>query len=145
MQHAFFLEKYIDGVWCEAEIAASSAVANIKPIPPRPKVEVVYEKVTFDKISDIALSYEKGETLYACNSNQYSEVNVYGAISLHRHGDDLYLRLEKPTDWRDEVCKFLLSRTPYAPQNNLRVGDQFLSEDDFIEMCHIALKASGKI
>tara|TARA_R110002012_G_scaffold316344_1_gene531195 strand:+ start:429 stop:1310 length:882 start_codon:yes stop_codon:yes gene_type:complete len=70
---------------------------------PQPRTKVKFEKVEFDFVSEIAMHYEGGNVLFGkrAHDNTKPELCIYGAISMHRHGDNLYRKVETPITTRD--------------------------------------------
>ena len=71
------------------------------------RVKVEYVKCEFDKVSDLVIACESGETFY-CNSSigGKGKLEMYGAISMHRHSDNLYRKVETEIDERQEFIDF---------------------------------------
>lgn len=94
--------------------------------PKRTKVE--WEKVEFEKVSDVALACESGEGFYCENSNgEKSLLGMYGAISMHRHSDSLYRRIETEITERDEFIEAACSAVVCTPESMMGelIGDLY--------------------
>jgi hypothetical protein len=82
----------------------------------KPRTKAEYVKCEFKRVSDLVLECESGGVLY-CESSSGEigvELCMYGAISMHRHSDNLYRRIETQMTERDEFigeCKKLEKQT----------------------------------
>lgn len=77
---------------------------TLSDLKPRTKTEFV--KCEFEKLSDLVLAYESGEVLYREDSvGDKNELSIYGAISMHRHSDDIYRKVETEIDKRQEFIE----------------------------------------
>lgn len=81
----------------------------------KPRTKVEYVKCEFDKVSDLVIACESGEVFYCDNSiGGKIALEMYGAISMHRHSDSLYRRIETLMTEREEFideCKKLEKQT----------------------------------
>lgn len=126
-------------------------LSHTKPIPPKPQVRVEYEKVEFENASSAVYEFEEfhngneAERLFIYADGKYAEPDIYQVVGNY---ENLYRRIEKPVDWRDVTSKWV--------QKNQSVNIEFLSNavmyyhgsvsnDNFLEMCRVALRANGEL
>lgn len=131
-----------DGMCVEVEL--------VKPIPPKPQVRVEYEKVT-ESIFDLKDEFERGELVFH-DRDEY--IGIVGADNLCKFYADgnVYRLVEKPVDWQKSLLDFLYTQ----PVGEEALEEQLASElsnmpwkhtstEDFLEMCRVALRATGEL
>ncbi len=108
-----------------------------------------YEKIEFKKVSDLVLACESGEVFYCENSiGDKSALEMYGAISMHRHSDSLFRRIETPIEWWEDAAEFMseLAELSITEDGDLRVmmlKDQIgfgMSRDKWCDFARILLE-----
>lgn len=126
---------------------------GVKPIQPKPPVRVEYEKVTFDKASEAVKAWEDGELYTRSSHEDYVKIGTPTGAITYIH--DLYRRIEKPVDWQNAVVDYIYGN--YNPTNHDALSEslvtaigsgvdfKYLTQDEFLEMCRIALRANGEL
>lgn len=119
-------------------------ITHIKPIPPKPQVRVEYEKVT-GSIFDLKDEFENGE-LYEPDNGEYEKITLESDL-VELYGFGLIYRLvERSSDWRDDVSDFIdKCKNESGSFGASRHGSKSISDDDFLEMCRVALRANGEL
>jgi|GEM_PF-2885438 len=74
-----------------------------KDLKPRTKVE--YVLCEFSSLSDLVLACENGDSLYLehVETKERKKTDVYGAISMHRHNDPIYRKVEREVEWYEDI------------------------------------------
>lgn len=82
------------------------SVDTSKPVieKQKPRTNTGFVKCEFEKLSDLVLAFESGDELYyEENTTGYKyELDMYGAISMHKHSEKLYRKVETEIDERQE-------------------------------------------
>jgi len=132
-------------------------LSKVKPIPPKPPVTVGYEKVT-ESIFDLKDEFERG-VLFTKKFNQEwhkikTEVQLGGLLSMN---DDptkngIYRRIEKTVDWQNAVVECMKGQPEDGATMNQDLVDElnaagwgYMTDNDFLEMCRVALHANGEL
>lgn len=123
----------------------------VNPTKQKPPVRVEYKKVT-DSIFDLRPDFEAGE-LYIYRGKHHQKVTNEQELMEFGCTGDLLRRIEKPVDWRDEVKSYLDSvcdeiDDDFSGMTVSSTNWEFLfnpGDDDFLEMCRIALRANGEL
>ncbi|UTQ79868.1 hypothetical protein vBVnaSL3_45 [Vibrio phage vB_VnaS-L3] len=112
---------------------------TVKLIPQK-RTRTEYEKVT-ESIFDLRDEFECGE-LYesVCGSRLENE---HDFIYAYTHGH-IVRKIEKEIDWREDVFSFTKSIN-----GKVSFADGFsvskMSEEQFLELCRVALRANGEL
>lgn len=73
----------------------------------KPRTKTEFAECEFEKLSDLVLAFESGDELYyEENTTGYKyELDMYGAISMHKHSEKLYRKVETEIDERQEFIE----------------------------------------
>lgn len=126
--------------------------------PPVVEKQYTYELVTDLDTNGIAKAMIDGEVFYTRDGSNSFKWNgerfVTSGDSRISVNGDFYRKVEKEIDWREEVCNYVNSLPQtYEPKLTLRVMNKSLldfksntlSEKEFLEMCRVALRATGEL
>lgn len=113
----------------------------------KPRTRTEYEKVT-ESIFDLREEFERGELYFKCSEGDWVQAVHESEVVHFLNNCCLYRKVEKQIDWREEVSTWV--------QQNQSVNIDFLtnsvmyyhgsvSNDTFLEMCRVALRANGEL
>lgn len=126
--------------WVVSELTAEDAIPYIKPIP-KPLTRTEYEKVT-ESIFDLREEFEGGE-LYGDNIGVTKIEKLAHLGACVQHGL-IYRKVQKPVDWREEVCAEFDSLVKTGVGVEFPCRTQFTS-NGFINLCRVTLRALGEL
>lgn len=120
---------------------------GVKPIPPRPKVEVAYEKVT-DSIFDLKDEFERGELYFMRGNGDYDCVgDNHSDVVKCMYGDNLCRRVEKPVDWVQCVTDSIpdgFGVTKAMAVGNIDIEGVY-DKQQAIKLANAILRATGEL
>lgn len=119
--------------------------SNITTVKPHTRTE--YEKVT-ESIFDLRDEFERGELYFKCSEGDWVQAVHESEVVHFLNNCALYRKIEKEIDWRDEVMKYLFENDYH--NSRIETNDwveikQSFKNDEFLEMCRVALRANGEI
>lgn len=127
-------ENWTGQVWRDIDIA------NVKPIPPRPQVEYVYEDVD---PSEVVACFNMGDCLVDTPDDKAPTLNLQKYIDNCVRGEcQLYRRVEKKVTFADKLTK-KFSFVDYSDGSYV-VGGEF-SEAALLTFCELVLKEAGEL
>lgn len=99
-----------------------------------------------------------GEKFYCCKTD-LMEFDGYqfwihtdqgkSRVTYINQDHEIYRRIEKPVDWREELISFLISpskdTSPKLEEIGINTSIGSMRENDFLEMCRVALRATGEL
>lgn len=121
-----------------------------------------YEKLSFKTIGE-AVDYANQHDVYIKKDDRYCELKLRdsGSVftkkkhyfgSVVAHFDNLYHKVEKEIDWRDDIKSYFESSSKEAGDfEGMEVTNTSWrfrynpSDEEFLEMCRIALRATGEL
>lgn len=132
----------------------------VNPPKPKPPVRVDHEKVT-ESPSEIYRAMLDGEKLYRFKTDlmefdgeQFWIHTNEGKIRITfiNEINEVYRRIEKPVDWQNAVVEFMQGHPEDGAQMNQYLVDELndvgwdnMTDSDFLEMCRVALRATGEL
>lgn len=116
----------------------------------KPRTRTEYEKVSYDSAWKAAKDHEerklelwrKSDLSEVIKGNNWKAIQSPSEAALYHF--DLYLKVEKEIDWRDESHGYLANKTGFhwsAPIAEV-INDE---SDCFLELCRVALRANGEV
>lgn len=114
----------------------------------KPRTRTEYEKVT-ESIFDLRDEFERGE-LYCKNlagNEDYQQLNTEVALFGCAAAGNVYLRVEKEIDWRDDIYEWQHTKKVgiYTPLDFTVAHLISAHPDKFLELCRVALRANGEL
>lgn len=109
-----------------------------------------------DSIFDLQDDFEKGVLYYRSNKQtkppyQYEKIKTLHVLCncASFSNPNIYRRIEKEVDWREELKDFLMSPSKDTSPKREDAGMNFnignMREQDYLEMCRVTLRAIGDI
>ncbi|AZF88603.1 hypothetical protein [Vibrio phage P23] len=125
---------------------AGSRRLAISDLKPRTRTE--YEKVKYSSAWKAAKDHEerkvelwrKSDLCDAIKGNNWKAIQSPSEAAQYHF--DLYRKVEKEIDWRDEVsCDFAI----WFDDGYVGMRCQRFSEENFLELCRVVIRANGEI
>ena len=108
-----------------------------------------YQPIT-KSILELADEIERGEVFHRVGED-YIALTGETPIKEAIYYNQFYLRVDDQADWQHEVCEFLGGSPVQGDKMSkelIRYLNQdwdFMSCEDFLEMCRVALRATGEL
>lgn len=138
------------------DLEALEKLVNEKKGKTMPQKQYTYELVTDLDTNGIAKAMIDGEVFYGKDGCYIYKWNGDGFVN--NRGNHIllnykfYRKVEKQIDWRKEVCNYVNSlpdthgtKLTLVNNNVLKFKANILSEKEFLEMCRVALRATGEL
>lgn len=131
--------------FCDRKNLAFPKIASdawIIATPPKTRTE--YVKVT-ESIFDLKEEFERGELYYLPNDPDNYKVidSMHILCNCAAYATPkIYRRIEKEVDWRDETANYLSGKALLMSGADYLIWE---NGDAFLEMCRIALRATGEL
>ena len=125
------------------ENTSVTVIGDLMKLTPLLRTRTEYEKVT-ESIFDLRDEFERGGLYSYYMNGKHTKVTNEDDLLENYKDKNLYRKVEKDIDWRDEVHECLSGigyhwATPIAEVINDDESDYFL------ELCRVALRANGEI
>lgn len=110
----------------------------------KPPTKVVYEKVNFSSVGECVQSVHDnyGEYFFLNNGTGEYQLAEYQDSAWYWKEDNIYIKVEKEIDWREEVHNKLQSDYHWSTPIAEIINDE---SDCFLELCRVALRATGEL
>lgn len=148
---------YRTGDWERSGLTKADIVTLLKPITPKPQVRIAYERVKYSKVSDAISAHESGvkfkRELPDGDFTDY--LSWFELCECYANNYKIVVEIEKPVDWQSDVVDYIYGN--YNPTNHDTLSEslvtaissgidfKYLTQDEFLEMCRVALRANGEL
>ena len=123
-------------------------MSDLKHLKPK-RTKVVYEKVNFSSVGECVQSVHDnyGEYFFFNNGTGEYQLAEYQDSAWYWKEDNIYIKVEKEIDWQTLVSEFVRENNcnDAQPGEAFDVDGLVLMDDDFLEMCRVALRATGEL
>ena len=137
------------------ENTSVTVIGDLMKLTPLLRTRTEYEKVT-ESIFDLRDEFEHGE-LYGDNTG-VTKIETLAHLGACCQVGNVFRKVEKEIDWRDEVREFLESCKQISNSSqlesftykggcsdkNVQIENE-LHDNEFLELCRVALRANGEL
>lgn len=115
----------------------------------KPRTKVVYEKVNFSSVGECVQSVHDnyGEYFFLNKGTGEYQIAEYQDSAWYWKEDNIYIKVEKEIDWREELNEWQHTAKIgiYSPLD-FEVSSLIETDPDkFLELCRVALRATGEL
>lgn len=127
-------------------------VNSEEKVTPVPKMKVEYV-LADDSLWNLQPDFEVGQLYMPAEANGFKQITRDTELAEYFLAENVYRRIEKPVDWREEVVKYLEEEMPchdldrpYVKFDDVGVTiDGGMKNEFYLEMCRVALRATGEL